>query len=327
MLASHALPSRRALLVRNDDPNPDPLTVTDTLPVLGRFVVDMDDRLAEPYVSICVPEPTDIPAVIDTLRLPATDPTSTNPDMEVSDCHTLASQLENPRRIRADDPCVPSPAPSTVTEKLPVAARLVGNTLDALGTSYDPPAVRLPRLIPTVIPIANVPPGPPPTRHLNDVEDTHPLASALLAPNLAAPLTSACASPAPLIVTIVALVHDATFPTATDEIVPASYDPTSVTDPVPDPTVTPSLKVPIVVPAVKHVNELSDAHSLASHDVAPAWPTPVAPCWPIPAPTNVTMMEPVAGVFDRMTCDTLAASNDAASVTEPTNMAVVMVKV
>mmetsp|Transcript_55326 Transcript_55326/g.129478 ORF Transcript_55326/g.129478 Transcript_55326/m.129478 type:complete len:200 (+) Transcript_55326:2619-3218(+) len=197
---------------------------------------------------------------------------------------------------------------------------------DIRAPSNDIASVKLPPVRPDVTAKIRLFEKVEGTRQEIEEVEIHSLASHPLPPSRHAPLIPVFPSPAPLIV-IVALVHDATFPTATDEIVPASYDPTSVTDPVPDPTVTPSLKVPIVVPAVKHVNELSDAHSLASHDVAPAWPTPVAPCWPIPAPTNVTMMEPVAGVFDRMTCDTLAASNDAASVTEPTNMAVVMVKV
>eukprot|EP00961_Rhodomonas_salina_P107503 1447319-Rhodomonas_salina.2 len=154
---------------------------------------------------------------------------------------------------------------------------------DIRAPSNDIASVKLPPVRPDVTAKIRLFEKVEGTRQEIEEVEIHSLASHPLPPSRHAPLIPVFPSPAPLIV-IVALVHDATFPTATDEIVPASYDPISVNDPASSPAVMPTLKVPRFVPGVRHISELSDTHALASHADPPTRAVPLGVLMESPEP-------------------------------------------
>ena len=94
-LASHPDTPIRPPAVYPADPSPPPLTVTDTLPVLTRFVRIPTDADGPSYDITSVPLPTSPPAVTISRTVPPA-PCAPMHLTDVSDTHSLASHPEAP---------------------------------------------------------------------------------------------------------------------------------------------------------------------------------------------------------------------------------------
>ena len=137
--------------------------------------------------------------------------------------------------------------------------------------SIETDSEMLPDRAPAVIVTLRVPPDDPPTLHLTDVSDSHPVASQLVGPNLIPEVDEVLPSPTPCIVML-----DDPVPAALilrmPLCMPASADTAPVMLPALLPTVTTIACVPPRPDAVLHLTDVTDIHSVSSHEVSPTLP-------------------------------------------------------
>ena len=190
--------------------------------------------------------------------------------MDTSEFHDVASQLDSPDLTAAESVDNGKEDPKTVKLIEPVPARLL--TLPSMpAMSTDHALVKLPDSAPAVIVTLRVPPDDPPTLHLTDVSDSHPVASQLVGPNLIPEVDEVLPSPTPCIVML-----DDPVPAALilrmPLGMPASADTAPVMLPALLPTVTTIAYVPPRPDAVLHLTDVTDIHSVSSHEVSPTLP-------------------------------------------------------
>ena len=80
---------------------------------------------------------------------------------------------------------------------------------------------------------------------------------------------------------------------------------------------TPVLLVPLTPPPTRHLVDVSDSHSVASHPVCPSLTPPVYVASPMPPPCTVTLVDPVAPLFPLRITLMLPTSVEYASVRLP----------
>lgn len=226
--------------------------------------------LSTDHTDVALPEAS-TPQVTTSRRLPLADALASLHLIIVSDCHTVASQTEPPRLAAGLDEDVPSPDPNTVTLGTPVSALLLRPITLILPSSIETDSEMLPDRAPAVIVTLRVPPDDPPTLHLTDVSDSHPVASQLVGPNLIPEVDEVLPSPTPCIVML-----DDPVPAALilrmPLGMPASADTAPVMLPALLPTVTTIACVPPRPDAVLHLTDVTDIHSVSSHEVSPTLP-------------------------------------------------------
>ena len=105
---------------------------------------------------------------------------------------------------------------------------------------------------------------------------------------------------------------------------PRSYEYASDTVPDSTPDVIMIRRVPPTPALTLQTTQLSDTHTLASHDDAPTRPAVLPSKAPNLDPYTVTLADPVAARLDGRDTLTAGASYDAAKLTLPTRMIAVM---
>jgi len=250
-----------------------PCIVTDADPFPARFCRRITLNDPESTDHACVTLPPRSPAVITIRRVPR-PPCVTRHLTDVSDSHSVASHPVCPSRARTVYVTSPMLAPWIVTDAEPVPARFCRRiTLNDLK-STDHACVTLPPRCPAVITTRCVPRPPCVTMHLTDVSDSHSVASHPVCPSRARPVYVTSPMLFPWIVT------DA-------EPVPArfcrritlndlkSIDHACVTLPVRSPAVITTRREPQPSCVTRHLTDVSDSHSVASHPVCPSRARPV----------------------------------------------------
>jgi hypothetical protein len=207
-------------------------------------------------------------------------------------------------------------APFTVTMREPVAARFFHLIKLKEATSNDHPCVTLPPRSPTVIVTRRVPRAPCVTRHLTDVSDSHSVASHPVCPSRARPVYVTSPMLAPCTVTDADPVPARFCPRITLKP-PTSTDHPCVTLPPRSPTVIVTRRVPRAPCVTRHLTDVSDSHSVASHPVCPSRARPVYVTSPMLAPCTVTCDDPVPARFCRRITLKAPTSTDHPCVTLP----------
>ena len=82
-----------------------------------------------------------------------------------------------------------------------------------------------------------------------------------------------------------------------------SKDTILLADPALDPLVNASLRVPATPPLIRHLIDVSDSHSLVSHELSPTAARAVYPPSPMPAPWTVMRLLPVPAALLRVLLD------------------------
>ena len=159
--------------------------------------------------------------------------------------------------------------PCTVTDADPVPARLLLRTMLSPAASADQPCVTLLPRSPIVITIRRVPRGTCPVRHLTDVSDSHSVASHPVCTSRARPVydtspmldpcTVTDADPVPARLLFRTMLSSA-----------SSDDQPCVLVLPRSPTVIVTRRVPRAPCVTRHLTDVSDSHSVASHPVCPS---------------------------------------------------------
>ena len=254
------------------------------------------------------------PPVTDTRKVPLVPPLARHTTL-LSDAQSDASHADPPTRPAALDAYTPNPDPLTVTLAHPVLPTLPRTTTLTPPASYDKASLVVPAIKPAVIITRRVAEMPLPARHTTLLSDAQSDASHADPPTRPAALDAYVPNPDPLTVTLTLPVLK-TFIRITLETRCASYDAASLIDPVLMPAVTDTWRVPPVPRAARHITELSDTQSDASHADAPTRPATLDPYNPKPDPATVTLTLPVPPAFPL----TILLSNDASYERTPLNV-------
>ena len=273
----------------------DPCTVTDEAPVpawlLRRLMLSLATSSDQLQDTLLPRSPT-----VKTTLLLSPAPCPTMHLTDVSDSHSVASHPVCPSRARPVYETSPMLDPCKVTDAEPDPAALIRRIMLTPAKSTDQAWVMLLPLSPAVITTRRVPRDPCPTRHLTDVSDSHSVASHPVCPSRARPV---CAT-SPILDPCTVIDSDpvpALFWRRTALINPTSTDIPFVTlDPRP-PDVRAMRRVPPALCPSRHLIDVSDPHSVASHPVCPSRARPVYDTSPILAPCTVTDADPVPALF------------------------------
>ena len=129
LLASVVDPRIRKAFVCDTIPNPEPVSVTEASPVAGVLIGLMKLTPTRSCEIISVTVPSSSAAVNTNFLVPET-PCPARHRTEVSESHSVRSQLENTILPIALDTRVPRPAPCTVSKEDPVLARFTSRDED-----------------------------------------------------------------------------------------------------------------------------------------------------------------------------------------------------
>lgn len=149
------------------------------------------------------------------------------------------------------------------------------------------------------------------------MSDSQLVISHVVAPCRTAALNAPAPKPAPCTLTLAEPVA-AAFTRLSTLVPPISSDTPTVTLPMRPPTLTATTRLcPLPVPPPRHTNDVSDAHTVPSHD-DPTRVTALHSKTPSRPPHIVTLADPVAAPFPRSTTLAVPASTEYASDKLPT---------
>ena len=200
----------------------------------------------------------------------------------------------------------------------PVAAELPTFTTLICIPSLENWPVALPAECPTLNDALRLPITPWLSRQRADVSDSHIVSSQELRPCLPAPDIHTTPIPAPCIVTLSDPLEAPLLRHAPLNALP-SAEKAALTLPTRSFTLTAAIRLPALLCPTLHRMQVSDIHTVSSHDVCPTRPPiPVVPASPSPAPDIVTLADPVPPRFDCPTTLIPASSTDCDRVVLPT---------
>jgi hypothetical protein len=186
----------------------------------------------------------------------------------------------------------PIDEPWTVTDAHPLPARFVLCDALKLDKSIQKTDDRLPPRCPADITTRCVPLAPCPTLHCTDVSDLHSVLSHLDCPRRIIAVMATIPNPAPCTVTDAEPVP-ARFNRLNTRMLPRSTEYTALRLPERSPAVMTTRRVPLAAAPSKHLTDVSDRHSVASHLVPATRESNVDANWPRFDPWIVTDPEPV----------------------------------
>ena len=292
-------------------PSPAPCSVTLAPPVAPALVLrpTLIASTSAEYPELMLPaRPLALTTII---RLPiGADPTSHVTD--VSDSHTVCSQLDPPDRPAPVYPAKPSPRPTTVRLDEPVDAAFIDSPALICLMSADHSMLTLFAWPPTLMASSRLTRTPAPVWHSAEVSDSHIVCSHLVPPVRPAPLKSASPTPPPYTLTRADPVEPVFALRATDAAAPSTEKDTLKlpTDP---PVLTENRWLLIAAPEADTTRLVSDSHLVPSHAVAVARDDPVSDESPIRPPCTVTLADPVPIRFPVCTRLSVALSVDTAT--------------
>ena len=286
-------------------------------PVVAPFLTDSTLTSLAPYEKPADMLRTRCPTLSDTRRLP-TKPDPAWHTTDVSDAQLDCSHALVPSRADAVYDTAPSAAPWSVTLCDPVAAALLLRAALSTPAFTESPNVMLPKRRPTLNNTRWLPITAAPSRHRSALFEIHVVPSHCVLPTL--PDTVCCRDPmlVPTSVTIDDPVA-ATLARNTRLAWPLSNVYAAERLPTRDPTLIETRRLPRTLDPVKHTIEVSDSHTLRSHDVCPKADEAEYLARPNELPFTVTIAPPVAAWLTRNKLLAPTESVEYAAVTLPTS--------
>ena len=285
-----------------------PPTVMLADPVDAQFVRSaiLKDGMSKEYTRDALPNCS--PDVITTRRLPP-PPGPLKQRSDVSDIQLVASHAVWPIRIATLEDNIPKSDPCMDTEKWPAMIRFDPRNSSKEGMSIENSSDTVPPTCPAVTERRLVPISPCPVRHRTDESDSHDVSSHPEWPKRIPPEYE----PRPRFIPLTVKLDDplvALFALRTKLRALPSMEYPPLRLPNLSPTLIQALTLATVPCPPWHRNDVSDSHAVRSHDDGPNRTVPVDETSPKLAPSRVTLVDPLAPWFVRLSVLALGTSTE-----------------
>jgi hypothetical protein len=275
-----------------------PPTVMLADPVDAQFIRSaiLSDGMSKEYTREELP--TCSPAVIATRRLPP-PPGPLKQRIDVSEIQLVASHAVWPIRISALEATIPKSEPCMDTEKWPAMIRFDPRNSSNEGMSIENSSDTEPPTCPALAERRLVPISPCPVRHRTDESDSHVVSSHPVWPKRIPPEYD----PSPRFIPFTVKLDDplvALFVLRTTLKAPPSMEYPPLRLPGLSPTLSHTLTLATAPCPPWQRNDVSDSHVVRSHADRPNRTAPVDETSPTLAPSRVTLVDPLAPWFVRL---------------------------